>query len=281
MILFPLDLRPERLTTKQMFDTIKQNGKIAAKQRVSAMTKKKRELPADAGEEAKRQAVLQAILRYAYPSEEEARQAGENLLNALGSFDGVFAVSEEALREIPGVGEQGARLLRLIVEASQLYLEERSWNLLRVYDSASAAEMFRPKFLGRKTEAVCLMLLDGRGRIIFNDVICEGSFSEVPLHLRKLLRLCIDYQSDTVYLAHNHPSGMAVPSPNDLVVTDRLMVALQGISAELCDHLIFAGDSHFSFAEAGLLERQKNILRQAQEDETEAVRRLEHLLTGN
>ncbi len=225
-------------------------------------------------EEQARRALLQEALEFLMP-EGRAQRACNALVDTLGGLDGIFAAPEAALREISGVGPEVARFLRLVIRLSQAYLEERSWNLIRIYDTLSAVEMFRPKFLGRNTEAVCLMLLDGRGRMVYNDVICEGSFSEVPLQVRKLLRLCIDYQVDEVYLAHNHPSGVALPSQNDLLVTDRLLVALNSIDTVLCDHIIFAGDSYFSFLEGGILGRQESIMRQAQEDEARNTRLLE------
>lgn len=243
------------------------------------MAKRKRPSSGESPEELQRRRILQEALSYVQ-SKEEAERTCARLLETLGSFDGIFCAPEEALREIPGLGPEVAKFLRLVIDLSQAYLEERSWNLQRIYDTPSAVEMFRPKFLGRKTEAVCLMLLDGRGRMIYNDVICEGSFSEVPLYLRQVLRLCIEYQVDEVFLAHNHPSGVAFPSQNDLLVTDRLLVALEGISVFLCDHIIFAGDSYYSFLESGVLRRQEDIMRQAQVDEFEATRKLENRIRG-
>ena len=230
-------------------------------------------------EELQRRRVLQETLA-CLMSEEEAEQVCARLLKTFGSFDGIFCAPEEVLRDTPGVGEKTARFLRLVIRLSQTYLEERSWNLRRIYDTPSAAEMFRPKFLGRKTEAVCLMLLDGRGRMVYNDIICEGSISEVPLYLRQVLQLCMEYEVEEVFLAHNHPSGVAFPSQNDLLMTDRLMVALDSINVVLCDHIIFADESYYSFQSSGVLTRQEDIMRQAQLDETESVRRLESRLRG-
>ena len=243
------------------------------------MKTKQQKFPAESPEELQRRRVLRETLSCLL-QEEEAEAVCARLLEAFGSFDGIFCAPEEVLREIPGVGEKTAHFLRLVIRLSQTYLEERSWNLRRIYDTASAVEMFRAKFLGRKTEAVCLMLLDGRGRMVYNDIICEGSISEVPLYLRQVLQLCMEYEVEEVFLAHNHPSGVAFPSQNDLLVTDRLLVALDSINVVLCDHIIFAGESYYSFLSSGVLTRQEDIMRQAQVDETESVRKLETRLRG-
>lgn len=240
---------------------------------------KKRKSENETAGELERRKLLRQALQYVLPAG-DAERACEGLLSAFGSFDGIFAAPEEILRAVPYMTEDSARFLQLVIRLSQTYLEERSWNLRRIYDTASAVEMFRCKFLGRKTEAVCLMLLDGRGRMVYNEIICEGSLSEVPLYLRQVLQLCIEYKVEEVFLAHNHPSGMALPSQNDLVVTDRLLIALNSINVVLCDHIIFADESYYSFLESGILTRQEDIMRQAQLEETEEVRRLESRLRG-
>lgn len=243
------------------------------------MKPKQKNQPAESPEELQRRRVLREALACLLP-EPEAETVCARLLEAFGSFDGIFCAPEEVLRDVPGVGEKVAHFLRLVIRLSQTYLEERSWNLRRIYDTPSAVEMFRPKFLGRKTEAVCLMLLDGRGRMVYNDIICEGSISEVPLYLRQVLQLCMEYKVEEVFLAHNHPSGMAFPSQNDLLVTDRLLVALDSINVALCDHIIFADESYYSFLGSGVLTRQEDIMRQTQYEETETVRKLEARLRG-
>ncbi len=244
------------------------------------MGKKRGEGPyLESAQEAERRQLLTEALAFVLP-EKDVEKACGGLLQAFGSFDGIFAAPEEVLREIPGMGPEAARFLRLVIRLSQAYLEERSWNLQRIYDTASAVEMFRPKFLGRKTEAACLMLLDGRGRMVYNDLVCEGSVTYVPLHLRRILRLCIQYNVDDVFLAHNHPSGVAFPSRDDLLVTDRLLTALEGIGARLCDHIILADDSYYSFAASGALERQTDLMLDAHAREYEAVRQLARRLTG-
>jgi DNA repair protein RadC len=52
---------------------------------------------------------------------------------------------------------------------------------------------------------------------------------------------------------HNHPSGVAEPSPADEVITRRLKDALQLVDIRVLDHLVVAGAGCLSFAERGLL----------------------------
>ena len=116
------------------------------------------------------------------------------------------------LEDVAQLEEVPRRYLQLTLELARSYLEDQAGQMLRIYDLRSRADAFRPKFLGKKNEIVCLMLLDGRGHLRYNDVLLEGSVSEVPIYLRKIVRLCIEYQVQQVVLAPQ-PSQRQTPPP--------------------------------------------------------------------
>ena len=226
-------------------------------------------------EEAERRHLLQAALGYLLPAP-KAEEAAAALLERFGGFEGVFLAPEEELART--AGEQAARYLRLTTDLARAYLEDKSKDLKRVYDTTSAVDLFRPKFLGRTTEAVCLMLLDGRGRLIYNDVLSEGSITAVPIYIRRLLQLCILYDAQNVLLAHNHPSGSAAPSRNDITATRQVEMALESIDATLNDHIIFAGEDYLSFAKSGWLINVKRDVRLRRREEMRTTREEEREL---
>ena len=181
------------------------------------MKKKKEEGGPASLEETHYRTLLQEALSFVLP-ERQAERFTAMLLERFGSFAGVFLAPEEELAAL--LGEKRApRYLRLTTELARAYLEDSSRDLKHVYDTDSAVELFRPKLLGRTTEAVCLMLLDGQARLLYNDILSEGSISAVPVYIRRLLQLCIRYDAQHVLLAHNHPSGNAAASQNDIVAT--------------------------------------------------------------
>ncbi|WP_336960274.1 JAB domain-containing protein [Sphingobium aquiterrae] len=54
-------------------------------------------------------------------------------------------------------------------------------------------------------------------------------------------------------LQHNHPSGDPSPSMSDIVVTRSLCAMLRPLRLKLIDHVIWAGDRHYSFRANGLM----------------------------
>lgn len=214
----------------------------------------------NAAEEHRRQ-VLYGLLAAAMPRE-QAEKTAARLLEAFGNFDGVFNAPPGELERLAGIGPSTAEFLRLVYETARLCAEDKADSLRRIYDTASAVEAFRPKFLGRKTEAVALMLLNGRGQVIYNSIVNEGALDEVPVYNRRIAELCIRYNAPAAMIAHNHPSGNAWLSANDSSATRDLELMLQSIDVELQDHIIFADNDFLSFRDIGLLRRFKQEVRE-------------------
>jgi len=222
-------------------------------------------------EEKKGVQAIALVLGYVMP-EKEAKAAAKRLIEIFGSFSGVLEAPEGELESIGEVDEQAADYLRMLGSLTEYYIEDKNTRLKRVYDSRSAYEVLKPKFIGRKTEAVILLLLDGRGRVTYSEVINEGSISEVPIYIRRVVELCLKYDAYTAVIAHNHPSGNPIPSKNDIHATRDIEFALNGIDVELFDHIIFAGADYLSMKSSAWLERIKeevNIYRESLKKESE------------
>ena len=75
----------------------------------------------------------------------------------------------------------------------------------------------------------------------------------VALDIRKLVENALLTSASAVILAHNHPSGVALPSPEDYATTDRAKQALATVGIPLTDHIIVADQDFVSFADSGYL----------------------------
>ena len=65
--------------------------------------------------------------------------------------------------------------------------------------------------------------------------------------------MAIRCNATSVILAHNHPTGLALPSRKDKQTTIQLYNTLQGVSIRLLDHIIVARDEYISMAGGGML----------------------------
>jgi DNA repair protein RadC len=54
-------------------------------------------------------------------------------------------------------------------------------------------------------------------------------------------------------LAHNHPSGNLIPSPQDKEITQKLIKAASTFDILILDHLIVSEKRYFSFKDENLI----------------------------
>ena len=189
---------------------------------------------------------LELLLFYAAPRRDTNGMA-HALLERFGSFSAVLEANEQELLAVPGIGENAVTLLRLIPEVSRRYL-------LEPIDSAEAAgHYFIPRFMYETEEIVYALLLDARKRPIHCAAISRGTVDAAEVNARRLAELALQYRASAVILAHNHRSGVALPSVEDETSTARLARALALLGVELSDHIIVAGNDYVSMREGGFM----------------------------
>ena len=96
----------------------------------------------------------------------------------------------------------------------------------------------------------------GSGSILGFDILSEGDVAEVSISTRTVIEAVLKRQAVCAIIAHNHPDGVAVPSDNDIAVTENIKNALAHINVRLLDHLIIADGDYVSMAQSRLY---KNI----------------------
>jgi len=94
--------------------------------------------------------------------------------------------------------------------------------------------------------------LDNRNRIKLIDLVSLGILNSSIVHPRETFRRAVIEGSAQIIIAHNHPSGEATPSEDDLTVTKRLIRAGEILGIELIDHLIITLTGFTSMKEKAL-----------------------------
>jgi DNA repair protein RadC len=91
-------------------------------------------------------------------------------------------------------------------------------------------------------------------------LLAIGTDGSCQFHPKEVLRFAVMSGARSIIVAHSHPSGNCIPSPEDLEITKRLHQACDLLDTGLLDHVILAGCHRaeadrkwFSFREAGLL----------------------------
>jgi DNA repair protein RadC len=121
----------------------------------------------------------------------------------------------------------------------------RSWDALTDYLRAALGH--------EKTEQFRVLFLDAKTRLIADEVMGRGTINHAPVYPREIARRALELHASTVILAHNHPSGTAEASRDDIAMTREVRRALQPLGVVLHDHLIITSDGYISMQMQGLL----------------------------
>lgn len=101
-------------------------------------------------------------------------------------------------------------------------------------------------------EVFGVLHLDVRNRLIAVENLFRGTVDSAAVHPREVVKSALRHGSNSLIAYHNHPSGIAVSSPADDLITRRLVDALALVEIRLLDHLIIAKEV-YSYAEDGRL----------------------------
>lgn len=194
--------------------------------------------------------VLELLLFYAIP-QRDTNPIAHALLNHFGSLSGVLDADVGELKKVPGISNHSATLLALVTELCRYYQVDSAQRveILTTLDACGAYLV--PRFFGRTRETVFLLCLDAKCKVLCCKEVGEGSVNSASISVRKIVETALAANATTVILAHNHPSGVAVPSGEDAQTTRRIAAALSAVEVHLADHIIVADGDYVSMVQSG------------------------------
>ena len=195
--------------------------------------------------------VLELLLFYAIPRR-DTNETAHRLLEHFGTLKGVLTASVEELQKVEGVGESAAILLHLLQAVGYRALRTAGDDtILNSVDSAGA--YFQKLLHGERREVLYQVCLDAKGKVLSHKRLSSGTVSMAPVNVREVVENALYTDASGVLLAHNHPSGIALPSEDDRQITMQIRQALGTMGIELVDHIIVADNDFVSMAASGML----------------------------
>ncbi len=140
-----------------------------------------------------------------------------------------------------------------IITAARACVANRMRRGASLTSPAAARDYLVLRFGELQHEVFSIIYLDNRHRVIECQELFRGTIDAAGVHPREVVKEALRHNAAACFLVHNHPSGVAEPSPADELITRRLKDALRLVDIRVLDHLIVAGAGCLSFAERGLL----------------------------
>ena len=164
------------------------------------------------------------------------------------------AATPQELTAMNGIGPAKAAQLVATLELARRGLYEELRQRTTMNAPGAVRDWLRLRLGTLPHEVFIALWLDAQNRLIADTELFRGTLTQTSVYPREVVKQALAQNAAAVIFAHNHPSGIAEPSPADELLTRNLRQALALVDVKLVDHFIVAGNaSPLSFAERGLL----------------------------
>lgn len=196
--------------------------------------------------------VLELTLFYAIP-QQDTNPMAHRLLDEFGSLAAVFDASPQELMERGKLTRNAATYLKLIPAVARRQQISKA-SLEEILDTTGkCGDYLKSRFFSETEEVVYLLGLDAKCKALGCQKLFSGSVNYVNLSVRRVVECAISMKASSVVLAHNHTSGIAYPSQEDVRTTAEVAKALDMVGVYLADHIIVADDDYVSLSESKLM----------------------------
>lgn len=193
--------------------------------------------------------VLELLLFYIVPRV-DTNPLAHQLLDRFGSIAGVLDAPVSELITFKGLTESNVGLFKLIMEIARRYWNEQQPKD-RSFQSLDEMGAFLCRaHVGFTDERVSVLCLSSDAKRLGYEFLANGNISSVGFSMRDIAEIALRHEAAGIVLAHNHPSGCALPSAEDITATEMISTSLAHIGVHLVDHVIIARDDFVSMAQS-------------------------------
>jgi DNA repair protein RadC len=197
--------------------------------------------------------LLAIFLRVGLPGKSAVDLARE-LIGRFGGLTRLFAATRNEFSAVPGMGPAKYAQLQAVLEMARRALAEELRAGAAFGSPGAVRDYLRLHLAGLPHEVFYALWLDAQHRLLAAEELFRGTLTQTSVFPREVVKRALAHNAAAVILAHNHPSGVAEPSPADELLTRELRQTLALVDVRVLDHFIVAGQAQpLSFAERGLM----------------------------
>lgn len=179
--------------------------------------------------------------------------ASRVLNSAGGTLSTLSRIDMRKLRITEGLGIKKAAILTAAFELGRRIECEKFASPIMIKNNEDIEKMFRPKMSNLRHEEFWVVYLSTANTVLGQTKISQGGSSSTTVDHKIIVKKAVELLSSGIILVHNHPSGVAKPSKDDKVLTDKVAAAAALFDISILDHLIITSGECFSFRGAGLV----------------------------
>jgi DNA repair protein RadC len=197
-------------------------------------------------------AELLAVLLGSGVRGKDAIALGRELLQRAGSLGALLGRRDQDIRA-SGLGPAKRARIAAALELARRSLSEQLAERPTLSNPRESGDYLSAQLRHLPYEVFACLYLDNRHRVLAFEELFRGTVDGASVHPREVVRACLRHNASAVIFAHNHPSGVAEPSPADQAITRELSQALRLVGVRVLDHLVIGHAEPVSMAARGML----------------------------
>lgn len=194
-------------------------------------------------------AVLELLLTYVIPRK-DVNELAHRLLNTFGSLTGVLEADPLQLAGIDGIGDKAGLFLHFIYDLHRrLTLDSVSSanGTVRLENPDSACRYALALGMGDRYETLRIICLDSNMFVLHTETLQIGTLSHVSFEPRRVIETAMLHKARYLILTHNHPSGILIPSEEDIATAKMIEEIGSGLEIDVRDQLILSKNAAYSY----------------------------------
>ena len=197
------------------------------------------------GPEALSSRELLAIVLQVGTVKEDVIQMSERLIRGYGENNVLAERDAQKLADEANIPINKAMQIVALGELGRRTYDKRETGF-KTIKSARDAYDYLADMRSLPKEYLRALFLNAHNRVIRDEVVSIGTVNSNIVHPREVFRSGIESNAVAVVIAHNHPSGEAIPSAEDVEITKQLIQAGKIIGIRVLDHVIITKDGFAS-----------------------------------
>lgn len=178
------------------------------------------------------------------------KEISHNILSSVNNINELKDMEVNSLMNIEGMSKIKAIELVAAIELGRRVYEDNYYKeLVYLTNPSTIINYFHNLFKNKKQEYFYVVYLDNQKKYIDKKLLFKGTVNYSLVHPREIFKEAYMLSASYIICMHNHPSGNASPSDNDIEITKRIKEIghLHGIG--LIDHIIIGDNNYYSFFE--------------------------------
>ena len=179
---------------------------------------------------------------------ESAVALARRILSKFKTFRRMAHTDTRDWEEFKGLGPAKISQIKAALEIGRRFREDEARELNPQIKSANdVAALLIPRMRDLKVEIFKVLYLDAQNRLIEIADMSQGTINHTNPIIREIFHKALQLFAASIICVHNHPSGVATPSEEDIVFTRKLNDASKTIQVKFLDHIIIGDNRYYSF----------------------------------